>query len=139
LKSTLGIGDVKRHLETAEIPSPTGKTWWDRTTIWGMQRIPMMFLVRNGSQFLVALFSAVQEQLQENRQRARQGQRGAKYLLQGLVVCCYAGRPSVPVHVKGIFVTMRITDVLVAMRIDLVDNVFAITTDPESLAGSVSF
>jgi len=34
-----------------------------------------------------ALFEAVQAQLQENRQRARQGKRGARYLLQGLLVC----------------------------------------------------
>jgi site-specific DNA recombinase len=34
-----------------------------------------------------ALFDAVQAQLQENRQRARQGKRGARYLLQGLLVC----------------------------------------------------
>jgi site-specific DNA recombinase len=34
-----------------------------------------------------ALFEAVQVQLQENRQRARQGKRGARYLLQGLLVC----------------------------------------------------
>jgi site-specific DNA recombinase len=34
-----------------------------------------------------ALFEVVQAQLQENRRRARQGQRGARYLLQGLVVC----------------------------------------------------
>jgi site-specific DNA recombinase len=33
------------------------------------------------------LFAAVQEQLAENRQRARQGQRGARFLLQGLVCC----------------------------------------------------
>jgi len=32
-------------------------------------------------------FAAVQEQLAENRQRARQGQRGARYLMQGLLVC----------------------------------------------------
>ena len=34
-----------------------------------------------------ALFQAVQAQLQENRQRSRQNQRGARYLLQGLLVC----------------------------------------------------
>ena len=34
-----------------------------------------------------ALFEVVQEQLAENRRRARQRQRGARYLLQGLVVC----------------------------------------------------
>lgn len=34
-----------------------------------------------------ALFTAVQDQLEENRKRARLGQRGARYLLQGLLVC----------------------------------------------------
>jgi site-specific DNA recombinase len=38
-----------------------------------------------------ALFDAVQEQLQENRERARVPQRGAKYLLQGLIVCGCCG------------------------------------------------
>ena len=38
-----------------------------------------------------ALFAAVQEQLQENRQRAREGARGARYLLQGLMVCAICG------------------------------------------------
>jgi site-specific DNA recombinase len=33
------------------------------------------------------LFEAVQVQLEENRRRARQRQRGARYLLQGLLVC----------------------------------------------------
>jgi site-specific DNA recombinase len=37
------------------------------------------------------VFEAVQHQLQENRQRARQGQRGARYLLQGLLVCAQCG------------------------------------------------
>ena len=37
------------------------------------------------------VFEAVQAQLQENRQRARQGQRGARYLLQGLVCCARCG------------------------------------------------
>jgi len=34
-----------------------------------------------------ALFETVQAQLRENRQRARQGKRGVRYLLQGLLVC----------------------------------------------------
>jgi site-specific DNA recombinase len=38
-----------------------------------------------------ALFDAAQEQLQENRKRARVPQRGAKYLLQGLIVCACCG------------------------------------------------
>src|SRR5215472_6243382 len=38
-----------------------------------------------------AVFAAVDEQLQENRRRARLGLRGAKYLLQGLVCCAQCG------------------------------------------------
>jgi site-specific DNA recombinase len=38
-----------------------------------------------------ALFDTVQEQLEENRRRARTQQRGARYLLQGLVVCACCG------------------------------------------------
>jgi site-specific DNA recombinase len=38
-----------------------------------------------------ALFEAVQDQLQENQQRARVGERGARYLLQGLLVCACCG------------------------------------------------
>jgi site-specific DNA recombinase len=45
-----------------------------------------------------AVFAAVAEQLEENRHRQRQGQRGARYLLQGLLVCqecgyAYYGKP----------------------------------------------
>jgi site-specific DNA recombinase len=48
-----------------------------------------------------ALCDAVQEQLAENRRRARQSQRGARYLLQGLLVCkvcgyAYYGKPLSP-------------------------------------------
>ncbi len=44
------------------------------------------------------LFETVQDQLAENRQRSRQSARGARYLLQGLVVCrmcgyAYYGKP----------------------------------------------
>jgi site-specific DNA recombinase len=37
------------------------------------------------------LFAAVTEQLEENRLRARQAQRGARHLLQGLVACEHCG------------------------------------------------
>src|SRR5262249_52269777 len=37
------------------------------------------------------LYDTVQEQLEENRRRARQGQRGARYLLQGSLVCKVCG------------------------------------------------
>jgi site-specific DNA recombinase len=38
-----------------------------------------------------ALFAAVKEQLETNRLHARQSQRGARYLLQGLVTCSQCG------------------------------------------------
>ncbi|MCP4599562.1 MAG: recombinase family protein [Proteobacteria bacterium] len=39
----------------------------------------------------VDLFNTVQEQMEQNRKRAREGQRGARFLLQGLVVCSSCG------------------------------------------------
>ena len=53
-----------------------------------------------------ALFDAVQEQLQENQKRARVPQRGARYLLQGLIVCrccgyAYYGKAISPSARKG--------------------------------------
>ncbi len=62
--------------------------------------IPVPALVDEG------IFDAVQNQLQENRQRARQGQRGARYLLQGLLVCAecgyaYYGKAISPKTAKG--------------------------------------
>ncbi len=39
----------------------------------------------------VALFDAVQEQLEENRRRARIPEKGSRYLLQGLLVCAKCG------------------------------------------------
>ena len=38
------------------------------------------------------LFDAVQEQLEENKKRARIHKKGETYLLQGLLVCKYCGR-----------------------------------------------
>src|SRR5262245_9680401 len=126
-RDRLSIGDVCRRLKQAGEPTRSGKTTWDRTTVWGMLKNPAytgqaafgktrstpiaLRLRGKGSRHrrrpvsmsgvgqeewisvpvpaLVSmeLFSAVQEQLAENRQRARQSQRGARYLLQGLVVC----------------------------------------------------
>ncbi|HEU4519426.1 MAG TPA: recombinase family protein, partial [Microvirga sp.] len=52
------------------------------------------------------LFAAVQEQLEENRRRSRQGARGGRYLLQGLAVCrpcgyAYYGKAVSPKAAKG--------------------------------------
>jgi site-specific DNA recombinase len=38
-----------------------------------------------------SLFESVQEQLEENRRRARIGEKGSRYLLQGLLVCVKCG------------------------------------------------
>jgi site-specific DNA recombinase len=142
------IGEVSRRLKQAGVISPRGKTYWDRTTVWGIlknpaykgsaafgktqsgplrprlraQRSRALQPRRGVSTFdrppeewssipvpaLVeeALFATVQSQLQENRQRARQGQRGARYLLQGLLVCdqcgyAYYGKPVSQKSAKG--------------------------------------
>ena len=48
-------------------------------------RIPVPALVGD------ELFATVQDQLEENRRRARQGERGARWLLQGLICCAQCG------------------------------------------------
>jgi site-specific DNA recombinase len=48
-------------------------------------RIPVPALIEE------SLFAAVAEQLAEKRQHARQSQRGARYLLQGLICCQHCG------------------------------------------------
>jgi site-specific DNA recombinase len=141
------IAEVCRRLQRQGIPSPRGKSYWDRTTVWGIlknpaylgtarygktrigPRRPRVRAQRNGSEqprraystydsddggipievpALVSeeLFAAVAEQLAENRHRGRQRRRGARYLLQGLLVCkqCgYAlyGKPVSPAAAKG--------------------------------------
>ena len=137
------IGDVRRRLEAAGERTRTGKTTWDRTTIWGILKNPAYkgeaafgkttveplhprLRAHRGRTLQprkaystrdqpveewirlavpaiveVALFDTVAEQLQENQQRARVSQRGARYLLQGLLVCggcqyAYYGKPISP-------------------------------------------
>jgi site-specific DNA recombinase len=132
-RDRLSIGEVVRRLQQAQARTRTGKTVWDRSTVWGLLKnpaykgtaafgktraadlrprlraqrsrpaqprrarsprdtppeewleVPVPALVP------AALFATVQEQLQENRQRARQGQRAARYLLQGLICCAQCG------------------------------------------------
>ncbi len=137
------IGEVRRRLEAAGERTRTGKTVWDRATIWGILKNPAYkgeaafgktaveplrprLRAQRGrplqpkrpyshhdvpsEQWMsipvpalvdADLFDAVAEQLQENRERARVPQRGAKYLLQGLIVCAccgyaYYGKPISP-------------------------------------------
>jgi site-specific DNA recombinase len=132
-RDRLSIGEAVRRLNLAGERTRTGKTVWDRTTVWGILKNPAYMGLaafgktrvgplqprlraqRGGSlqprraystndvpreewisvpvPALVSeeLFAAVQVQLDENRRRARQGQRGARYLLQGLVLCQHCG------------------------------------------------
>ena len=147
-RDRLSIGEVCRRLREKGIPTQTGKSYWDRTTVWGVLRnpaykgmaaygkthtgpmkprlrtqrgdpdqprrahstssvptdqwhyIPVPAIVSE------ALFNAVQEQLVENKKRSRQSKRGARYLLQGLLVCkkcgyAYYGKPISPSSRKG--------------------------------------
>lgn len=71
---------------------PRGKPAQPRRPFWGKDApkeewisIPVPALVDP------ALFDAVQEQLEENRRRARIPQKGSRYLLQGLLVCAKCG------------------------------------------------
>jgi site-specific DNA recombinase len=140
------IGEVCRRLEAQQIPTARGKTWWDRTTVWGMLKNPAyagqaafgktrygafhscLRLQRHqqlpGSRTITTLpadqwqsipvpalvdldlYEAVQAQLQENRAQARTRRRGARYLLQGLLVCkqcgyAYYGKPLSRASSKG--------------------------------------
>lgn len=127
------IGEVVRRLTAARECTRSGKTVWDRTTVWDMLRNPAYagsaafgktragplgprlraqrgrplqprrpathcdtppeawLLIPVPPLVDAAVFAAVQEQLQQNRRHARQGQRGARYLLQGLVCCAQCG------------------------------------------------
>ncbi len=129
----LSLREVCRQLEKQGVSTRTGKSWWDRTTVWGMLQnpaykgqaafgktrvgpfVPPLRPQRGHSatprhavtttdtpreQWITIpvpaivsadLFDAVQEQLQENRRRARATKRGARHLLQGLLVCQQCG------------------------------------------------
>jgi site-specific DNA recombinase len=140
-KERMSLGEVRKRLEEAGAKTKSGKTWWDRTTVWGMLKNPAYMgqaafgktklgekrsrvrPQRNSSSkprqsystydvpaeewisipvpALVSpeLFAVVQEQLSENRTKARERRRGATHLLQGLVCCKYCdyafyGKPA---------------------------------------------
>lgn len=126
------LAEVCRRLQRQGIPSPTGKNYWDRTTVWGMLKNPAYLGTAKFGKTRIgplrprlrpqrnaveqprraysvyespdggtpidvpalvdeSLFAAVAEQLEENRAHARQRQRGARYLLQGLLKCQHCG------------------------------------------------
>jgi site-specific DNA recombinase len=39
-RDRISIGEVSRRLKAKETPSATGKSWWDRTSIWAMLKNP---------------------------------------------------------------------------------------------------
>jgi len=39
-RDRISMGEVKRRLDAKQIPSPQSKSWWDRTTIWGILKNP---------------------------------------------------------------------------------------------------
>ncbi len=133
-RERLTIGAVARRLTAAGIPTPSGGTRWDRTTIWDMLKNPtykgeaafgrtrsepwegrqtrpqrgksaqprraVHIRATPPEEWITLavpalvdadLFAAVQDQLQENQRRAREHPRGARYLLQGLLVCGCCG------------------------------------------------
>jgi site-specific DNA recombinase len=127
------IGEVRRRLTGQGVLTKTGKTRWDRATVWGILKNPAYkgeaafgktktgplrprLRSRRGAQAVPRrscssydvpeadwitiavpaivspeLFDAVQEQLAENRKRRASSKRGARYLLQGLLVCKQCG------------------------------------------------
>ncbi len=134
------IGAVCRRLQEKGIPSPRGKHYWDRSTVWGILQNPAYIGQAHFGKTRVgparprlrpqrgrpaqprravsvhdtpaaeriaiavpalvdeAMFAAAAEQLAENRRRRRESRRGARYLLQGLLVCgqcgyAYYGKP----------------------------------------------
>lgn len=142
------INSVCKRLREKEIPTSTGKLWWDRSVVWAMlknpaykgqaaygktrcgAKRPQLRPPRGASEQPRAAYSTysvpaeewihipvpaivggelhemVQEQLEENRSRARQRGRGARHLLQGLVVCkrcgyAFYGKPVSLASAKG--------------------------------------
>jgi site-specific DNA recombinase len=129
----LSIGEVCRRLQQQGIPSPKGRSYWQRTTVWkelknsayrgtaifgktrigpkrprlraqrgrpeqprrahSVYEVPEEEGIRIAVPAVVSeeLFAAVQERLQETRGRHRPSRRGARYLLQGLIVCARCG------------------------------------------------
>ena len=147
-RDRISIGEVSRRLKAKGITSARGKSWWDRTSVWGILKNPAYMgsaafgktrtgprraqlrklrgqakvSRRGGSTYdtnqaeqiaipvpaIVTpdLFAVVQDQLKENRLRGREGRRGAKYLLQGLLACqccgyAYYGKPVSRSSAKG--------------------------------------
>jgi site-specific DNA recombinase len=105
-QGTARFGKTRAGALRPRLRSPRGKPEQPRRayslyeSAGGGEPIPVPALVSE------ELFTAVAEQLAENRQRGRQRRRGARYLLQGLVVCqrcgyAFYGKPVSPAAARG--------------------------------------
>lgn len=137
------IGEICRRLNQHYPLTRKGKTYWDRSVIWGILKNPAykgqaafgktklgkplpsirpqkhsqehkraysIYPVDKAEWIYIpvpaiveeAVFDAVQAQLAENRKQARTRKRGARYLLQGLLVCqqCHYAFYGKPVRNK---------------------------------------
>ena len=81
------VGERRPQLRAARGASPQPKRAYSSYSVDSSEwiNVPVPAIVDE------AVFEAVQEQLQENQRRARLGERGARYLLQGLVTCKLCG------------------------------------------------
>jgi site-specific DNA recombinase len=91
-KGEAAFGKTRRTPVGPPLRAPRGRTAQSRRGYWGKDApkdewitIPVPALVDP------TLFDAVQEQLEENRRRARIPEKGHRYLLQGLLVCAHCG------------------------------------------------
>ena len=115
-----------------KVPRRTGSTY--DTDISEQISIPVPAIVSE------ELFSAVEQQLTENRQRGRERKRGASYLLQGLLECescgyAYYGKKVGRGSQKEKFAT-HIIAALEPTPIDLVANV-SVTTSKYALTNLI--
>lgn len=88
--ATTHIGEMQPRLRTGRGCNPQPKRAHSSYPVAAEEwiSVPVPAIVDS------AVFEAVQEQLSENQRRARLGQRGARYLLQGLVTCKVCGYAS---------------------------------------------
>lgn len=106
-KGTAGFGKTRVGALKHPLRAHRGRSWQPRQP-HASENVPRAewILVPVPAIIEAELYDLVQEQLAENRRRARQGQRGVRYLLQGLLVCkvcgyAYYGKAISPSSRKG--------------------------------------
>jgi site-specific DNA recombinase len=106
-KGTAGFGKTRVGALKTRLRAQRGRPLQPRRP-YALEEVPReeWILVPVPAIIEAELYALVQEQLGENRRRARQGQRGARYLLQGLLVCkvcgyAYYGKAISPRSRKG--------------------------------------